>query len=290
MSRAATIALIDDVLLRCGGVVTAGEFAELIDNEHGARWFLEACRSAAAQPPPPANTEPPAVVNVTLRVVVPPPPPPPPAPSVRRLRQQLAVERLSRELLCAELSELEDASHHAIGKWRAAAIAAPLLMEEEREKWQQHMDSAQAALRQKDNVLKLVKKQLGVEHQKRRAAELAAKEAKEAVEAAQEAAERGVADAQNVANEAACAAEDKCELRLSEMRELLGRARAEIEATEERADAAEKRAAAAQARATAAEEAAAEELVPPICPHCGKRGPSPPPRVHSDLMYECGHY
>lgn len=184
MSRAATIALIDNVLLQCGGVVTAGEFAELIEDEHGARWFLAACRSAAAQPPPPVNTEPPAVVNVTLRVMVPPPPPPPPAPSVRRFRQQLAVERLSQELLCAELSELEDASHHAIGKWRAAAVAAPLLMEEERNKWQQHMDRAQAAVQQKDNSLKQVKKHLGVEHQKRRAAELAAKEAKQAAEAA----------------------------------------------------------------------------------------------------------
>ena len=39
-------------------------------------------------------------------------------------------------------------------------------------------------MQQKDNSLKQVKKHLGVEHQKRRAAELAAKEAKQAAEAA----------------------------------------------------------------------------------------------------------
>ena len=56
MSRAALIALIDDVLLQCGGVTTVGEFDELLNDEHGARWFLAACRAAAAQPPPQAST------------------------------------------------------------------------------------------------------------------------------------------------------------------------------------------------------------------------------------------
>jgi hypothetical protein len=241
MSRAALIALIDDVLLQFGGVTTVGEFNTLLNDEHGGRWFLDACRAAAAQPPPPVNTEPPAVVNVTLRVVVPPPPPPPPAPSVRRLRQQLGVERQSRELLCAELSELEDASHHAIGKWRAAAIAVPLLMEEERDKWQQHMDEAQAAVQRKDSVLKQVKKQLGVEHQKRRAAELAAKEAKEAAEAA------GTSTSLSALPPLPPGMVFVGEQSLREHMEELDAMRASLKAETARADAAEKRAVAVMA-------------------------------------------
>ena len=78
MSRAALIALIDHVLLQCGGVTTVGEFAELLNDEHCGQLFLDACRSAAAQPPPPFNAAPPVVVNVMLQVAVPPRPLPPP--------------------------------------------------------------------------------------------------------------------------------------------------------------------------------------------------------------------
>ena len=83
------------------------------------------------------------------------------------------------------------------------------------------------------------------------------------------------------------------ELRHAHNMELLARARTQLmasyqkeEEAEARATAAEARATAAEARAFAAEEDAAEEVVPRICPHCGERGPSPPPRVHSDLVYE----
>ena len=117
-------------------------------------------------------------------------------------------------------------------------------------------------------MLKAVKKQLGAEVKKREEAQQAAKTAVEKAEA-------------------------QCELQVSEMRKLLARARTSIIAAEKdvqeaeaRADAAEARADVAEARADAAEEAAAEEVVMPICPHCGKRGPSPPPQVYSDLMTE----
>ena len=77
MSRAETIALIDDVLSR-NAVTNVGDFKDLINDEDGARLFLDACRAAAAQPPPPVNTAPPVNVSVTLQVVPPPPPSPPP--------------------------------------------------------------------------------------------------------------------------------------------------------------------------------------------------------------------
>jgi len=88
MSQAALTALIYDVLVQLG-VNTVGHFAELVNDEYSARWFLDACRSAApaAQPRPPVIAAPPAPpviveLNVTLRVAAPPPPPPRPPTTV----------------------------------------------------------------------------------------------------------------------------------------------------------------------------------------------------------------
>jgi hypothetical protein len=50
MSRAETIALVDDVLRLCG-VGNVAEFAEVVNHEDGARHFIDMCRAAAAQPP-----------------------------------------------------------------------------------------------------------------------------------------------------------------------------------------------------------------------------------------------
>ena len=78
MSRAETIALIDNVLRLCA-VVDVDGFATIVNDEDGARHFVDMCRAAAAQPPPPpVNAAPPVVVNVMLQVAVPPRPPPPP--------------------------------------------------------------------------------------------------------------------------------------------------------------------------------------------------------------------
>ena len=102
------------------------------------------------------------------------------------------------------------------------------------------------------NELITVKKQLGAVAKKSEAAEQAAKTA-------------------------VAKAEAHCELRVSELRELLGRARAEVIEAEEQAAQAEARAAAAEARTVAAEEAIAEALSQ------GMRAPSPPPQAHSEV-------
>ena len=100
-------------------------------------------------------------------------------------------------------------------------------------------------------MLKAVKKQLGAEVKK--------------TEEAQQAAKTAVANA-----------EAQCELRVSEMRELLSRERASIIEAEQRAAEAEERAAAAEARAVATEEAMAEAL-------SQLHAPSPPPLGNSDV-------
>ena len=102
------------------------------------------------------------------------------------------------------------------------------------------------------DTLKAVKKQLGAEVKK--------------TEEARQAAKTAVAKA-----------EAQCELRVSEMRELLARARVSISAAEEKMAEAEARAVEAEARATAAEEALAEAR-----PHA-MRAPSPPPEADSDV-------
>ena len=84
--------------------------------------------------------------------------------------------------------------------------------------------------------------------------------------------------AEQAAKTAVAKAEAHCELRVSELRELLGRARAEVIEAEEQAAQAEARAAAAEARTVAAEaEAMAEALSQ------GMRAPSPPPQAHSEV-------
>ena len=82
--------------------------------------------------------------------------------------------------------------------------------------------------------------------------------------------------AEQAAKTAVAKAEAHCELRVSELRELLGRARAEVIEAEEQAAQAEARAAAAEARTVAAEEAMAELSQ-------GMRAPSPPPQAHSEV-------
>ena len=173
-----------------------------------------------------------------------------------------------------------------------------LIFLEEHDKWKLSSMQEQAALRAKSEVLAAVKKQLGAESKKRQAAEQAAAALQQAAKAAQEAARRDMTLAREAAK-----AEAQCEWRESETCKLLVHAHASIAgfaaverdmaeaearaaAAEARAAAAEVRADAAEARADAAEDVAAEEVVPPVCPHCGKRGPSPPPRVYSDLVTE----
>ena len=178
-----------------------------------------------------------------------------------------------------------------VREWRGKAYERELVMDEEHGKWVMSSKEEHAALHAKSEALAAVKKQLGAESKKREAAEQQAAALQQAAKAAQEAARRDVALAQEAAKTAK--AEAQSQWRESESHKLVARAHAAITAlknenaeAEARAAAAEARAAAAEERADAAEEAAAEEVLPPICPHCGKRGPSPPPRVYSDLVTE----
>ena len=102
------------------------------------------------------------------------------------------------------------------------------------------------------DALTAVKKQLGAEVKKTQEAQLAAKMAAEKAEA-------------------------QCELRVSELRDLLARARASVTAAEEEVAEAVARAVEAEARAAAAEEAMAEARSQ------GMRAPSPQPQAYSDV-------
>ena len=77
MSRAETAALLVDLVLNSCGVGSFQDFAAIVNDEDGARHFLEILRAAAAQPPGPVATVTAATpaVNVVLRVAAPPPPP-----------------------------------------------------------------------------------------------------------------------------------------------------------------------------------------------------------------------
>ena len=101
------------------------------------------------------------------------------------------------------------------------------------------------------DVLKAVKKHLGAEVKK-------------------------TEEARQAAKTAVATAEAGCELRMSEMRELLSLARASIIEAEERATEAEERVAVAETRAAATEEAMAEAL-------SQVHAPSPPPQGYSEV-------
>ena len=109
-----------------------------------------------------------------------------------------------------------------------------------------------ARLSMAQEVLKAVKKQLGAEIKKSE-------------------------EAQRAAKTAAKNAEAQCELRVSELRDLLARARASVTAAEEEVAAAVARAVEAEARAAAAEETMAEAR-----PHA-MRASSPPPEAGSEV-------
>ena len=166
-------------------------------------------------------------------------------------------------------------------EWRGKAHETELIMLEEHDKWMETEKLDKGTLRSKNvpslgsntgpNAVRRESEQLV-------AARLAmAKEVLKAVKRQLGAEIEKTKEAQRAAKMAADEAEAKCELRVSEMRELLTRARVSFAAAEEKMAEAEARAVEAEARAAAAEETMAEAR-----PHA-MRASSPPPEAGSEV-------